>query len=213
QLALEELRRAADSAERVLDLVGEVADELAVGRLLLEDLRLARDLELLLELAQLQQQPRLRRLDRADHAVQVQPLARHLERELVLVEPGIRFDRLREPLEERLVAGERPVERRADEVPESLREERFRRGIRVGDAQVFVEQQHGGRQELEARERAAHRGGRDEPAKGTPAARAGASAQGECRKGELLEATASARRAPSGSPRRSSRARRRWPAG
>ena len=37
QLALEKLRRAADAAQRVLDLVREVADELAVGLLLLED--------------------------------------------------------------------------------------------------------------------------------------------------------------------------------
>jgi predicted AAA+ superfamily ATPase len=49
----EELRRAADAAERVLDLVGEVADELPVGLLLLDELRLARDADLLVELAQL----------------------------------------------------------------------------------------------------------------------------------------------------------------
>ena len=56
ELPLEQLRRAADAAQRVLDLVGEVAHQLAVGLLLLEDARLARDLELLLELAELQQQ-------------------------------------------------------------------------------------------------------------------------------------------------------------
>ena len=54
KLALEELRRAADPAQRVLDLVREVAHELAIGFLLLDQLRLARDLELLLELAELE---------------------------------------------------------------------------------------------------------------------------------------------------------------
>ena len=65
ELALEQLRRAADAAQRVLDLVGEVADQLPVGLLLLEDLRLARDAPLLLELAHLHEQARLAGLDRA----------------------------------------------------------------------------------------------------------------------------------------------------
>ena len=56
ELALEQLRRAADAAERVLDLVREVADQLPVRLLLLERALLARDLQLLLDLAELEQQ-------------------------------------------------------------------------------------------------------------------------------------------------------------
>ena len=56
ELALEQLRGAADAAERILDLVREVADQLAVGLALLEHALLARDLQLLLDVAELEQQ-------------------------------------------------------------------------------------------------------------------------------------------------------------
>ena len=61
ELALEELRRAADAAQRILDLVREAADQLAVRLLLLEQALLARDLQLLVDVAELEQQ---RRIDR-----------------------------------------------------------------------------------------------------------------------------------------------------
>jgi hypothetical protein len=56
ELALEQLRRAAQAAERVLDLVREVADQLAVRLLLRLDARLALDAQLLLDRAQLGEQ-------------------------------------------------------------------------------------------------------------------------------------------------------------
>ncbi|MNC94361.1 hypothetical protein D3C83_111950 [compost metagenome] len=56
ELAVEELRRPADSAERVLDLVREVADQLAVGLALVEQALLAGDPQLLLDMAKLEQQ-------------------------------------------------------------------------------------------------------------------------------------------------------------
>ena len=49
----EELRRAADAAQRVLDLVREAADQVAVRLLLLEQPLLARDLQLLVDVAEL----------------------------------------------------------------------------------------------------------------------------------------------------------------
>ena len=61
ELALEELRGAANAAERVLDLVREVPDQLAVRLLLLVQALLARDLELLVDVAELEQQRRVRR--------------------------------------------------------------------------------------------------------------------------------------------------------
>ena len=56
ELALEQLRRAADAAQRILDLVREAADQLAIRLLLLEQALLARDLELLVDVAELEQQ-------------------------------------------------------------------------------------------------------------------------------------------------------------
>jgi hypothetical protein len=56
ELALQQLRRAAQAAERVLDLVREVADQLAVRLLLRLDARLALDAQLLLDRAQLGEQ-------------------------------------------------------------------------------------------------------------------------------------------------------------
>ena len=56
ELALQELRRAAQAAERVLDLVREVADQLAVRLLLRVHALLALDAQLLLDRAQLGEQ-------------------------------------------------------------------------------------------------------------------------------------------------------------
>ena len=56
QLALEELRRAAQAAQRVLDLMGEVADQLAVRLLLKDEALFARIAQLLLDGTQLCQQ-------------------------------------------------------------------------------------------------------------------------------------------------------------
>src|SRR4029450_6760537 len=49
ELPLEELRRAADTAQRVFDLVREASDQLAIGLLLLEQALLARDFQLLVD--------------------------------------------------------------------------------------------------------------------------------------------------------------------
>jgi hypothetical protein len=56
ELALEQLRRTADAAQRILDLVREVADQFAVGLLLLQQLLLARDAQLLVDRPELEQQ-------------------------------------------------------------------------------------------------------------------------------------------------------------
>ena len=58
ELALEKLRGAANAAERILDLVREIADQLAIGLLLLVEALLARDLQLLVDVPELEQQRR-----------------------------------------------------------------------------------------------------------------------------------------------------------
>jgi hypothetical protein len=77
QLALEELRRAAQAAERVLDLVREIADQLAVRLLAGHDALLAREAQLLLDRAQLREQRQPRAVDSRDDAGKRQRLVSH----------------------------------------------------------------------------------------------------------------------------------------
>ena len=76
ELAVEQLRRAAYAAERVLDLVREIADQLAVRLALVEHALFARDPELLLDVPELDQETAAGNvrvdLDRRDGARQVQ---------------------------------------------------------------------------------------------------------------------------------------------
>ena len=72
ELAFEQLRRAANAAQRVLDLVREAPDELAVGLLLLLQALLARDLQLLVDVAELEQQRGGILVDRRHGAREVQ---------------------------------------------------------------------------------------------------------------------------------------------
>jgi hypothetical protein len=60
ELALQKLGRAANPAQRILDLVRETADQLAIRLLLLEQPLFARDLELLIDMAELEQQRGMR---------------------------------------------------------------------------------------------------------------------------------------------------------
>jgi hypothetical protein len=74
------------------------ADQLPVRLLLLEDLLLARDLDLLVELAQLQHQARGARIHRADDAMQVHAIAAEIDLQVVLVEARVGSDRLLQAL-------------------------------------------------------------------------------------------------------------------
>jgi hypothetical protein len=87
QLELEQLGRAADAAERVLDLVRQVADQFLVGLALVEDALLAVELQLLHVLAQLDHD--LAVAGRADDAVHVQRLAAAALQGQVLAQVGI----------------------------------------------------------------------------------------------------------------------------
>jgi hypothetical protein len=168
--------------------VGEVAHQLAVGLLLLDDARLARDPELLLEFAEFEQQAALAGLHGADHAVQVHRFAADVEQQVVVVESGLGPERLLELLEERRVARQRLVEGRSEQVLEPVGEQVFRGGIGVGHVEIFVEHQHGGRKQLESRIGRHDRVPHGEKAINAPAKEAGASAG--CRKRGLLEARA-----------------------
>ena len=87
QLQFEQLRRAADAAQRVLDLVRQVADQFLVGLALVEDALLAVELQLLHVLAQLDHDLAL--AGRADDAVHVQRLAPGALQGQVLAQVGV----------------------------------------------------------------------------------------------------------------------------
>jgi hypothetical protein len=73
ELALEKLRGTANSAQRILDFVRKATNQFAIRLLLLEEALLARDLELLIDVAKLEQQRRRIALDDRDGARKVQP--------------------------------------------------------------------------------------------------------------------------------------------
>ena len=117
ELALEQLRRAADAAERILDLVREAANQLAVRLLLLEQALLARDLELLIDVAEFEQQDRAGNIDDRNGARKVQArLAADADLELLL---GVRRavgQRLFDRLEQRRRIAEHRLRRMVDQL-------------------------------------------------------------------------------------------------
>jgi hypothetical protein len=75
EFALQQLRRTADAAERVLDFVHQVAYQLAIGMLLLDQALFPGRSQLLIDWPQFDQQAGFRGIDRVDRAVQLQDLA------------------------------------------------------------------------------------------------------------------------------------------
>ena len=72
QFPLQQLRRTPDSAQRVLDLVRQVTDELAVGLLLLQQLLFAGNAQLSIDQPELEQQTHPGGVGRTDGTVEVQ---------------------------------------------------------------------------------------------------------------------------------------------
>ena len=91
---LEELRRAADAAERILDLVGEAADQLARSPMLRKQQFIARDAQVAVQRHALHQQPAaLAEQDGRDRTVQRDRLACAPQRHLALDEAGAGIER------------------------------------------------------------------------------------------------------------------------
>ena len=83
QFQFQQLRRAANAAERVLDFMGQIADQLLVGLTLVEQPFLTVQFQLLHVLAQLDQHRHRRIVQRGDDAIDLQglapdPLQRHI---------------------------------------------------------------------------------------------------------------------------------------
>ncbi len=151
ELALEELRGTANAAERIPDLVREVADQLAVRLLLLVQSLLAGDLQLLVDMPELEQQRGFLRLDRGHRAGQMQlRLAGDRELELLLGVGRAAADRLVDRRGQARGVRENLFRTMAHEMLLRELEQVLRGGIGVGHAARGVEHEHGGGQQFDA---------------------------------------------------------------
>ena len=142
----------ADAAERILDLVREAADQVAVRLLLLEQPLLARDLQLLVDVAELDQQRRIGGIDRRHRARQVQlALAADAELDFLLRVRRAAHHRLGDRGQQRRALAEQFARRVADEFRPRQLEQVFGSRIHVGDASVGAQHQHRGRQQAPTR--------------------------------------------------------------
>src|SRR6266849_2734020 len=153
ELALEQLRRAAQPAERILDLVREIADQLAVGLLLEHQALFARKPQLLLDRAQLDEQREPVRLDSRDHAGERHRLVPGANVADVLrrVVP-VGGARLTQRALELLALGKELQERLAEQAFRAGSEQVFRRWIGVAHHQRPIERHDGGGQQFKAGE-------------------------------------------------------------
>jgi hypothetical protein len=150
ELALQELSGAADAAERIPDLVREIPDQFAVRLLLLVQPLFARDLELLIDVAEFEQECSFARVDGRHRAREMElRLAGDGELELLL--------RVRRADVDRLVDGggkpghiaEHLVRPMPDEMLFRELEQVFRRRVGIGHAARGIEDEHGSRQQFE----------------------------------------------------------------
>ena len=152
ELSLQELRGPANAAERILDLVREAADEVAVGLLLLEQPLLAGHLQLLVDVAELDQQHRIADLDGGYRAGEMQlGLADRAELDLLLGVRRAPQERLVDRAAQARAVGEQIRGRVPDEFLPRQLEEVLGGRIHVGHAFVGAQHEHRGGQQLEAR--------------------------------------------------------------
>ncbi len=154
EFELEQLRRAANAAERILDLVREIADQLLVDRREVVDALLAVGAQMPLVLEQFEQHVVLRAFQKADDRMHMQRLVAGA------LEHGVEMRRVKTVSGDRGDGRDQFVRIREDVRPRHLRQlparelqHRLRRRIRKRDAQrALFEHQHDRRQRLEARQ-------------------------------------------------------------
>ncbi len=150
ELAFQELGGATNASQRVLDLVGEAADQLAIRLLLLEQAFLAGDLELLVDVAELDDELRTGKIERRDGAGEMQRLSGRDDLDLLLGVGCRAPDRLGDGGDERAGIAEQVRRRAIDELLPRDFEKILCSGIRVGDALAGAEDQHGGGEQIQA---------------------------------------------------------------
>src|SRR5258708_29194873 len=153
ELALEQLRRAAQAAQRILDFVREIADQLAVGLLLEHQALLARVAQLLLDRAQLREQREALGFDachgaRERQGLAAHPAVRHVLRRII----PVRGERLAQRAFE-LGALDKKLQKRLP--VEALRaggEQVLGGGVGVAHDELAVERDYCGGQQLQSGE-------------------------------------------------------------
>ena len=151
ELVFEQLRGAADASQWILDLVREAAYQVPIGLLLLQKPFLARDLELLVDVAKFQEHRRRRGFDGRYGAGKMElELASNAKFELLLGVGGA----ARERLVDRLKKRRRFAENRAGGVSHQLAlgelEQVLGGRIDVADAELVGQQHDRSRQQLKA---------------------------------------------------------------
>src|SRR5215471_17653345 len=151
ELTLEQLCGPADAAERILDLVREIANELAICLLLLEQPLLAGDLELLIDVPEFEQECSSIRFHRRHRAREMQPRLRvDSELELLLGVRSAGSQCLVDRLEERGRVREDGADGIADQLAPGELEQVLRSRVGVTNDEILAEQQHGGGKQLES---------------------------------------------------------------
>ena len=155
ELALQQLRRPAQTPQRISDLVREIADELAVCLLLIHLPLLARELELLIHRAKLDQKARGAGLRRRNQAIQMQArLCRAREGQVAAGVAPVMPQHFVEADDELRGIGEQMRQWLANHVLQAEREQVFRSRIGIDDAQIIVYQKDRGSEQIEAGKRA-----------------------------------------------------------
>ena len=153
QFPLEQLRRTTDATQRILDFMSEIADQLTIDLLLLSQALFPRRLQLLVNMAKLQQQTDVAGFHRGDSAVQMQWLDTmpapcrkspcRMGREVL---PGIAPIVGQRIIERGGQSGrltQQQGQRSAQHLPGADRKEIFRCGIKVLDDQCGIQQDDG----------------------------------------------------------------------
>ncbi len=154
QFKLQQLRRAADATERILDLVRQIADQLLVGLRLVEDALFAIELDLLHILAQLDQHRIVRIVNHGQHHVQVQRTAPDaFEHEVFPFLVELPLHGLPEDRRKLVTVDEQVLQALLVQDLEGTLQHGFGRGIGIGNATLGVENQDGRRKHVEAAQR------------------------------------------------------------
>jgi hypothetical protein len=160
QFALQQLGRAADATEGILDLVSQIADQFAARLLLVRELLLACHLKVRVHRTKLQKQARIDRIDRCDRAIELQglhPGAYHgqVVSGVAPVIPQNVVECIGQP--ERLA--KQATQGVADYLATARSKQVFCPGVQIANDEFIVHQHHGRRQQLEAGEGRGRAGG------------------------------------------------------
>ena len=142
QFVLQQLRSTAYAAQRVLDLVRQVAQQHAIGLCLVQHLFFARHLERSVDGVELQQQSESFQMQRCHRATQVQLVAERVraQHHVVFDVAGIAGKCRLHCAEQLLSVAERMLQRMTEQVAVADCEQVLRRRIEIGDARLIVQQ-------------------------------------------------------------------------